>query len=72
MDKFTIKRNCVSPAAFKPIQIRVSTYEMLKQILDGGKCAADTAVVGNDAVLERYIEIAPNKNLLAAYVDILN
>ena len=43
-----------------------------KQILDGRKCAADTAVVGNDAVLERYIEIAPNKNLLAAYVDILN
>ena len=34
MDKFTIKRNCVSPAAFKPIQIRESTYEMLKQILD--------------------------------------
>ena len=33
MDKFTVKRNCASPAAFKPIQIRVSTYEMLKQIL---------------------------------------
>lgn len=34
MDKFTIKRNCVSPAAFKPIQIRVSTYNMIKQIQD--------------------------------------
>lgn len=34
MDKFVVKRNSVSPAAFKPIQIRVSTYEMLKQILD--------------------------------------
>lgn len=34
MDKFIIKRNSASPAAFKPIQIRVSTYEILKQILD--------------------------------------
>lgn len=34
MDKFIIKRNQTNPAAFKPIQIRVSTYEMLKQILD--------------------------------------
>ena len=32
MDKFTIKRNCVSRVSFKPVQIRVSTYEMLKQI----------------------------------------
>ena len=34
MAKFVIKRTSASPAAFKPIQIRVSTYEMLKQILD--------------------------------------
>ena len=34
MDKFIIKRNSASPAAFKPIQIRVSTYDMIKQIQD--------------------------------------
>lgn len=39
MDKFIIKRNSASPAAFKPIQIRVSTYEMLKQMLDDTGCS---------------------------------
>ena len=34
MDKFTVKRNCASPAAFKPIQIRISTFNMIKQIQD--------------------------------------
>lgn len=32
MDKFTIKRNQANPAAFKSVQIRVSTYEAIKQI----------------------------------------
>lgn len=32
MDKFIVIRNQTSPAAFKPIQIRVSTHEMLKQM----------------------------------------
>ena len=32
MDKFTIKRNQLTPAAFKAVQIRVSTYEIIKQI----------------------------------------
>lgn len=32
MDKFVIKRNLQIPAAFKPVQIRVGTYEIIKQI----------------------------------------
>lgn len=32
MDKFTIKRTQLTPAAFKAVQIRVSTYEIIKQI----------------------------------------
>ena len=34
MDKFVIKRNSASPAAFKPIPIRVSTYDTIKQMQD--------------------------------------
>lgn len=32
MDKFIIKRNQANLAAFKSVQIRVSTYEIIKQI----------------------------------------
>lgn len=34
MNKFIIKRNSASPAAFRSIQVRVSTYDMIKQIQD--------------------------------------
>lgn len=34
MDKFVIKRNSASPAAFKPVQIRIGTFNMIKQIQD--------------------------------------
>lgn len=32
MDKFTIKRVFKEPVAFKPIQIRMSTYDMICRI----------------------------------------
>lgn len=32
MDKFTIKRTLKEPVAFKPIQIRMSTYDMICRI----------------------------------------
>lgn len=34
MDKFVIKRATTNPAAFRSIQVRVSTYDMIKQIQD--------------------------------------
>lgn len=42
MDKFIIKRNNISPAAFRSIQIRTATYEMLKQMqTDTGSSIVD-------------------------------
>lgn len=32
MDKFTVARKISSPAAFRSIQVRVSTFEMINQI----------------------------------------
>lgn len=34
MDKFTIKRVVPNPVAFRPVQIRVKTYDMIKQMQD--------------------------------------
>ena len=34
MDKFTIKRVYASPASFRAVQIRTSTYEKIKQMQD--------------------------------------
>ncbi len=39
MDTFKIKRVPTSKAAFKAIQVRVSTYEMIKQMLDDTGCS---------------------------------
>ena len=43
-----------------------------EQILDGGDSFDDPLVGGDDAVLERDVEVAAYKNLFAGYVDILN
>ncbi|MDY3078841.1 MAG: hypothetical protein SOR56_01290 [Oscillospiraceae bacterium] len=34
MDKFTIKRVVPNPVAFRTVQIRVKTYDMIKQMQD--------------------------------------
>lgn len=34
MDKFTIKRVVANPVAFRTVQIRVKTYDMIKQMQD--------------------------------------
>ena len=34
MDKFTIKRVVPNPVAFRTVQIRVKTYDMIKQTQD--------------------------------------
>lgn len=34
MDKFTIKKIVATPVAFRSIQIRVKTYDMIKQMQD--------------------------------------
>ena len=34
MDKFTIKRVMSNPVAFRPVQVRVKTYDMIKQMQD--------------------------------------
>lgn len=34
MDKFTVKRVYASPASFRAVQIRTSTYEQIKQMQD--------------------------------------
>ena len=42
------------------------------QLLDGGKSCDDTVVIGDDACLERHIEIAAAKDAFALYVNIIN
>lgn len=34
MDKFTIKRVMSNPVAFRSVQVRVKTYDMIKQMQD--------------------------------------
>ena len=45
---------------------------VLHQIFDGGKRAHDAVFVGDLAVLHRHVEIAPDENAFAFYVDIGN
>ena len=41
---------------------------LVKQILNGRNSGDDTLIAGNDAVFERYVEIAADKNALAGYI----
>ena len=45
---------------------------MASQILDGWQRSNDALVVGDDAVLERYIEIAAYQNAFAGYLNIFD
>ena len=40
------------------------------QLLDSGQSGGQTVGVGDNAVLERYVEVAANKNFLAFYIDL--
>ena len=43
-----------------------------EKVLDGGKSLYDSLVGGNNAVLERNVEVATYKNLLAADFDVFD
>jgi hypothetical protein len=42
------------------------------KIFDSGKSGNDSFVVGDNAFLKRYVEIAADKNFFAGYVDVFN
>ncbi len=41
-------------------------------LFDGGQSGGDTVIVGDHAVLERYVEVTAAKNLFAGKVDVIN
>ena len=45
---------------------------VIHQVLDGRKRLDDSLIVGDNAVLHRYVEIASYEHALAAALDILN
>ena len=42
------------------------------QLVDGGECSNDTGLVGDLPVLQRYVEIAADKDSLSLCVDVIN
>jgi hypothetical protein len=54
--------------------VRAKNYlcALAEKILDSGKCLYDSLVGSDNAVLERYVEVAANKNSLACYVNVFN
>ena len=45
---------------------------MIKQIFDSGQSFGDAAVIGDAAVFQRDVEVAPDEHALAFRVDVLD
>ena len=54
-----------------PININ-STVHTTGKAQDGGESGGDTVVVGDHAVLERYVEVTAAQYLFAGEVDVIN
>jgi hypothetical protein len=45
---------------------------LVEKILNGGKCAYDSLVGGDNSILKRYVEVAANENSLAGNVNVFD
>ena len=62
-------KNCMRLAH---VRAKNNLCALAEKILDSRKCANNSLVRGNNAILHRYVEIATNQHGFAGYVDIFN